>query len=127
MSIKTLLQEEIENELDKLATMEPGSEKYKATVSGLSQLMDRAIELEKLEDACVDKEVTRKSEELWREQQAKSETKDRIVRNIIGAAGVVLPLIVTIWGTNKCLKFEEEGTITTHMGRGFIQRLFPKK
>jgi hypothetical protein len=61
-----------------------------------------------------------------KEQQMREDRKDRIVKNIIGAAGVVLPLVVTIWGTTVSLKFEETGTITTHSGRNFVQRLFRK-
>lgn len=118
---------EIDEEFDKLATMEPGSEKYKTTVDGLTKLMDRAIEIRKIDADCEDKAATRESEQKLKEQQMREERTDRIVKNVIGAAGVVLPLIVTIWGTKISLKFEETGTITTQMGRGFIQRLFHKK
>ena len=55
------------------------------------------------------------------------EKKDRLVKNIITAAGIVLPLVITVWGTKVSLKFEEEGTFTTIMGRGFINKLLPKK
>lgn len=127
MSIESLLHTEIESEFEKLSTMEPGSEKYRTTVDGLSKLMDKAIEIEKVDIDCKDKAAARESEQLLKEQQMKDEKKDRIVKNIIGAAGVVLPLVVTIWGTKVSLKFEETGTITTQMGRGFIQRLFHKK
>ena len=127
MSIKTMLYDEIETEFDKLATMEPGSEKYKTTVDGLTKLMDRAIEIEKVENDCEDKSATRESDQQMKLQQLKDEKKDRVVKNAIGVAGIVLPLVVTIWGTKVSLKFEETGTVTTQMGRGFIQRLFHKK
>ena len=126
MSIDSLLYTEIETEFDKLSTMEPGSEKHRTTVDGLTKLMDRAIEIERIDIDCKDKAAARESEQLLKEQQMKDEKKDRIVKNIISAAGVVLPLVVTIWGTKVSLKFEETGTITTQMGRGFIQRLFKK-
>jgi hypothetical protein len=127
VNVETLLYEEIETEFDKLSTMEPGSEKYKATVDGLSKLMDRAIEIERLDADCREKTVTRESEQEMKLQQMKDDKRDRLIKNIIGVAGIILPLAVTIWGTKVSLKFEEEGTITTNMGRGFIQRLFPKK
>jgi hypothetical protein len=57
----------------------------------------------------------------------KDEKKDRLFKNIISAAGVVLPLIVTIWGTKVSMQFEKEDSFTTIMGRGFIQKLLPKK
>ena len=127
MNMETLLYDEIETEFEKLRTTEPGSEKYKVTVDGLTKLMDRAIEMEKVSNDCDDKAKARESEELMKQQQLKDEKKDRLVKNLISAAGIVLPLIVTIWGTKVSLKFEEEGTFTTIMGRGFVNKLLPKK
>lgn len=127
VNIETLLYDEIETEFDKLSKLDPGSNEYKATVDGLTRLMDRAIEIEKVDIDCKDKEATRESEQLLKEQQMSEDKKDRLIKNIISAAGVVLPLIVTIWGTKVSLKFEEEGTFTTIMGRGFINKLLPKK
>ena len=55
------------------------------------------------------------------------ERKDRLVRNGITIASIVIPTAVTIWGTLKSFKFEETGTVTTTIGRGFINKLIPKK
>ena len=55
------------------------------------------------------------------------EKKDRLIRNCISAAGIIIPSLLTIWGTFKTFKFEQEGTVTTIMGRGFINKLLPKK
>lgn len=60
-------------------------------------------------------------------QQMDEERKDRWIRNSLTAAGILIPSLITIWGTCKSLKFEETGTITTMAGRSFINRLFPKK
>lgn len=127
VNIENLLYDEIETEFDKLSQLEPGTEQHKMAVDTLTKLMDRAIELDKVEIECKDKDVTRKSEQLLKEQQMKDEKKDRLVKNIIGAAGVVLPLIVTIWGTKVSMRFEKEDSFTTIMGRGFVQKLLPKK
>ena len=127
MNIETLLYDEIETEFDKLSKMEAGSDQYKVTLDGLTKLMDRAIEIEKVDIDCKEKEEARISEQLSKQQQMNDDKKDRLIKNIIGAAGVVLPLLVTIWGTKVSLKFEETGTITTPAGRNFIQRLFSKK
>ena len=127
VNIENLLYDEIETEFDKLNQLEPGTEQHKAAADTLTKLMDRAIELEKVESESKDREIVRESEQSLKEQQLKDEKKDRLVKNIIGAAGVILPLIVTIWGTKVSLKFEEEGTFTTIMGRGFVNKLLPKK
>lgn len=127
MNIETLLYDEIETEFEKLRTTECGSEQYKVTVDGLTKLMDRAIEMEKVNNDCEDKAATRESEQNFKSQQLADDKKDRLIKNIISASGVVLPLILTIWGTKVSLEFEKEGTFTTIMGRGFINKLLPKK
>ena len=127
MSIKTLLEVEIEDQFDKLSEMEKGSDEYKATVDSTIKLTDRMIELEKLEDERLDKEQSRKFDSELKLSEVKEDRKDRIIKNCISVAGIVLPIIVTVWGTKTSLKFEEEGTITTSIGRGFINKLLPKK
>ena len=127
VNIETLLYEEIDTEFEKLSQLEPGTEQHKVAADTLAKLMDRAIEMDRIESESEDRAETRESELRLKEQQLADEKKDRWWKNIIGAATVVLPLVVTIWGTNKSLKFEEEGTVTTPIGRGFIQKLLPKK
>lgn len=58
---------------------------------------------------------------------AEDERKDRKIKNCITVGGIVLPIIVTIWGTYKTFEFEREGTVTTILGRGFFGKLLPKK
>ena len=127
MEIKTILLEEIEDELNDLAGLDLGSDEYKAGVDGVAKLMDRAIEMEKMDREAKDKVDERENENLHRKTQDKLETRDRLIKNCIAVAGIVIPTVVTIWGTNKSLKFEEDGTVTTIMGRGFINKLLPKK
>jgi hypothetical protein len=127
MSIETLLHEEIQDEFEELGKMEVGTEKYKTAVDGLTKLCDRAIELEKLKTEMELKQDQQNVDAELRAEQLKDERKDRVVKNSLTAAGIVIPTAVTIWGTLKSIKFEETGTITTIMGRGFIQKLLPKK
>ena len=100
MEIRELLNSEIQDEFERLGEMEIGSESYKATVDGVTKLVDRAIELEKSDIELQEKR-----------KQMREEKVDRWVKN----------------GTLVTLKFEEKGTVTTIMGRGFINKLFPKK
>lgn len=127
MNMETLLYDEIETEFEKLRSTEYGSEEYKVTVDGLTKLMDRAIEMEKVANDCKDKAATRESEQAVKLQQLEDSKKNRFVSVLNTAVSVGLPLIVTIWGTKVSLKFEEEGTFTTIMGRGFINKLLPRK
>ena len=127
MKIETLLNEEIQDEFKNLKEMELGTEDYKTTVDGLVKLVDRAIEIDKLNINAQDKIDSREIEVDLKQQQINDDKQDRKIRNAIAIAGIVIPTIVTVWGTFKSLKFEKEGTVTTIMGRGFIQKLLPNK
>lgn len=121
--VKTLLNEEIQMELENLKDLEMGTDEHKISVDLITKLLDREIELKKLEN----EESKRVEDNDFKKFQAKEENKDRLIRNGLTAAGIVIPTIVTIWGTLKTLKFEETGTVTTMMGRGFVNKLLPKK
>lgn len=109
----TKLREEIDEKLDKLKDMDPSTKEYSTAVEGVTKLMDRIIEIEKL-----DTSVTHN------ENQMKEDRKARWIKNLIDIGAIVLPLGVTIWGAKTSLKFEETGTVTTGVGRKFIDRLF---
>lgn len=116
-SIETKLHMEIEAELDKLDGIEDKTgDEFKEVSDNVVKLMDRAIEMEKL------------GYEIEKFQaQMREDQKDRLIKNCIAAAGIVIPVGLTVWGTLVSMKFEETGTITTAIGRGFINRLLPKK
>lgn len=116
MNIDELLRDEIQSELEKLKDMEVGSDEYKATVDGLTKLTDRTIEFTKIESESNDKQ-----------KQLEEDRKDRLIKNCISVAGIVIPSMITIWGTCKSFEFEKTGTITTILGRGFINKLLPRK
>lgn len=123
MNIKKTLYKEIENEFQDLSKLDVGTDEHKTSVDGLTKLLDRAIEIEKHEAEMKEREAER----FAKNSQVADEQRNRKVQNAIQGAGIVLPLMVTIWGTVKSFKFEQEGTITTIMGRGFINKLLPKK
>ena len=126
-NIETLLHEEIQDGFDALSRMERGTETHKTTVDEVAKLFDKAIEIEKLEMEAKEREKAREIEASLKRAQIEEDRKDRRVKNGIAIGGIVLPLAVTIWGTFKTFRFEETGTVTTMMGRGFINKLIPKK
>lgn len=127
MSIHRLLSEEIQSELGELKKMKVGDEEYKTTVDGLTKLVDRAIEMERIDMENQEKAKNQEIDNDFKLRQIEEERKDRFVKNCIAVAGIALPSIITIWGTVKSIEFEKEGTITTIIGRGFINKLLPKK
>ena len=116
MSVEDLIMEEIAKLSEELDGLKAGTDEYKAVADRLDKLMSKAIEMGKIN---IDAEMN--------EKQMIEERQDRWIRNGISIGGIVLPIAVTIWGTLKSLKFEESGTVTTIMGRGFINKLLPKK
>ena len=127
MEINNSLDERILETIEALNGMEQGSEEWKKTVEGLAKLLEKSNERDKFKAEQYEQSRNRRLENYWREKQAKEEKIDRWVKNGIAVAGIVIPVAVTIWGTLVSFKFEEEGTITTIMGRGFINKLLPKK
>lgn len=123
MNIETQLHDEIADELKNLRGIDVGTEEYRITVDGVAKLFGQAIEMEKLAQS---KEIQTFERDL-KLKQMREEKLDRYIRNGIAVAGIIVPVVVTIWGTYKSFEFEKEGTITTIMGRGFISKLLPKK
>ena len=126
-STKKMLHEEIESQFDGLEGIEIGSEAYRNAVDGLSKLMDREIEISKLQAEREDKLESSAIETRLKNRQLMDDKTDKIIRNGLTAAGLVITAGLTVWGTLKTFKFEETGTITSSIGRGFIQRLIPRK
>lgn len=127
MNIEHMMHEEIQSELEELSKIKLGSEEYKVTVDGITKLADRVIEMRKSDIEKEAKDRDREIDTNLKIQQMEEERKDRFIKNGIALVGIAIPTAVTIWGTLKSIEFEKEGTITTIMGRGFIQKLLPKK
>lgn len=125
--VETLLEEEITREFRVLSDLAPGNEDYKIAVEGLTKLTDRAIEIDKIKAERKEKREATNSENYYRTQQLEADNKDRLVKNVLSAVSIIGGFALTVWGTKTSIKFEETGTITTIMGRGFINKLLPKK
>lgn len=121
------LYDEINAEFEDLSKMALGTEEYKVTVDGLTKLMDRAIDMKKFETEHVERIENQKMDNYLKQKQMEEDRRDRLIKNGISITGIVIPSLITIWGTVKSMEFEKEGTITTIIGRGFINKLLPKK
>jgi hypothetical protein len=127
MNLEKKLHDEIDREISILEGMTDGTESYKAMVDGVTKLTDRAIAIDRFNAEVEEKAATQKFENELKLQQVKEERIDRIVKNCLTAVGILLPIGITVWGTKASFEFEKEGTVTTIMGRGFINKLLPKK
>ena len=119
MSIEKMLHEEITNDFEKLHDFEFGSDEYRTGADTLVKMYDRAIEMKKIE---ADVEL--------KKAEQKNENRNRLVGHILTGVTTAAGIGVTVWGTLRSFKFEETGTVTTSMGRNFINSLgkfIPKK
>lgn len=126
-SIKTALNNELLSEIEELKNAPLGTEDYKTTVDGIAKLMDRAIELKKIDIEQREKDTDRETETGLKIAQLEDDRKDRFVKNLLTAVGLVVTTGITIWGTLATFKFEEEGTVTSMIGKSFINKILPKK
>lgn len=127
MDIKELLEEEIASELDNLKPLIVGSEEHEIAVDTVLKLIDRAVELEKIEADGENKTAQREADLDVKYDQMHEDRKGRRTRTVIDILGLIIPTAVTVWGTMASFKFEKTDNITTIMGRGFINNLLPKK
>ena len=118
MEIEQLLQDEIKDELQGLSTLELGSDQYKVTTDGIAKLMDRAIEMDKLNEELHERRANRNEDLELKYRQIDAEIRDRKIKNVI---------TVAISGVGTIVKFEEVGTVTTIAGRNFINNIFKRK
>lgn len=118
--IKSLLKKEIEAEFLELEKIQIGTDDYKTSVDGITKMIDKSIEISKMEA-----DIDSKKEALYAEtdlelKKQKNEHFNKMIVNILSGASIVSGVALTIWGTYKTLKFEETGTVTTTAGRSFI-------
>lgn len=126
MSLETQLRDELSKELDGLKDLELGKEEYKVAVDGITKLYDKLLETQKFEVETDERNRNRENDDNLKREQIADSKKDCKIRYGIDIAGIVIPVILTVWGVSKSFEFEREGTITTVIGRGFIQKLLPK-
>ena len=128
--IKDKLDSEIKSLLEALSDVNPGTNEYKAGVEDVSKLIDKRNEIDKIELE-MDKQRLNEileNRKLKKEKELNDYNKKQdIIKHAISIGSIVIPVLVTVWGTYKTLKFEETGTVTTIMGRGFVNKLIPKK
>lgn len=123
MSLQINLENEINARFEEIEEMQVATDEYRKAVDDLSKLMDRAIELNRIDQTAYDKEKDRQVQ-----LECKSaEVAEKRRENVVNIAGIITGAVLTVWGTVKSLKFEETGSITTSIGRGFINKLLPKK
>ena len=127
MNVKDLLTKRIEELINSMEDMDVGSDEYKKASEALTRLLDKLNEMDRNDYEYWDKEKSREMEKDLKLKQLKSEQRDHIVKNCLTAFTAISGIVLTVWGTKASFEFEKTGSVTTIMGRGFINNLLPKK
>ncbi len=129
MSIKTQLEDEIRDEFEALRKIEVGSDTYRATVEGLTKLVDRKIEMDKAEVDARERIIKRNDDNEFKEMQLADDRKDRAIKNGLTLATLVITTGTTIWGILKSLKieFKDNEMITSTVGKELMKKVIPFK
>lgn len=129
MSIKTQLEDEIREEFEALRKIEVGSDTYRATVEGLTKLVDRKIEMDKVEVDARERVIKRNDDNEFKEMQLADDRKDRTIKNGLTVATLVITTGTTIWGILKSLKieFKDNEMITSTVGKELMKKVISFK
>lgn len=111
MTNEQMLHEEIEKGFKALSKLEKGSKEYEAAVEAQTKLLDRAIEIDRLN-----------IEHEEKQRQFDEEKKDRRWKNGIAIGTAATGLFTTFFWCREYLRFEETGAISTQGGRKMLDR-----
>jgi hypothetical protein len=121
--VKTLLDGEIKERLKELSEVDSNAEEYKTAVDGVTKLMDRKIEMDKLEIERIDKIDNKELEYDLKMRQIKEDKTNRWTRDVTNWVNLGIGAGMFIWGTIASINFEREGTFTTTAGRNNVKRV----
>ena len=111
LDYKELLDEKILTELKGLDSIADPKD-YEEKVNYIATMIEKSIELEKMNDG--------KKNDKWK---FAIDIGDKLIGHTITIVGLGLNLAVIIWGTKVTLEFEETGSVTSLVGRGYIQAI----
>ena len=115
MEIKSKLEEVISLKLEEAKVTE--SEAGKRAVDDVAKLTNCLIEIQKMEN-----------DEETRKEDQNQQTKKERWQNGIAIAGIAVPATISLVGIYKTFKFDDAGgIISSTLGRGFLNKIVPKK
>ena len=123
MGVKTLVTQEICDQITELGKMEVGTETSKTAINGVGVLMDKAIDLEKLEIDRQKIELESAKVEIERDK-VELDRKDKKIKNQLAIGTAIVGAGITVGMGLLAFVYEERGTITTKAGNKFVDRAF---
>lgn len=108
---RDLLMSDYNNVNDLLKVVEPNDEKHGKLMKERDDIRNELIKLD---------EVEMKREEI------EAENKREKIRNGITIGTFVVSSAIGIWAVVKTFRFDQDGTVTSTLGRGILSGIIPK-
>lgn len=122
VNVENLLYDAIGEGFENYRQEELGSEKRRAAHNETTQLLDRAIELERIESEREEKAAARESEKVLKERQMKFDKRKAVADIVVGVGTLVANMVFTGVVIKKSMDFERTDTFTSTVGRDYAKR-----
>lgn len=129
MNVEKGLMDVIEARLTFQPEIEMGTDEDRISTEGTAKLIQEYREVARLEIEREQKEKAQEQEYNLKVMQMENDRKDKMIDRGITIAGGIGSVAVLVWGTLKTFQFEKNGTVTSKVGKLFIEsfRHFIKK
>lgn len=122
MSIRNELSTEFSSQLKEVNKMEVGTEEYKIAMDGITKMVDRIIELDKIEAENNFKYESFDKENEFKRIQMRRDFRDKMIKNVIDGTKVIGGFGLTAWAFVASINFEKEGHLfSTEGGRAVLK------
>lgn len=128
--IKSLLRQEIKDEISDLGNIEQGTEEYETSVNGIARLTDKLVDLERLdqeqrkmefEKTKFEKEkIEKEKDQILKRQEIESNNKNQLRNSIVNIGIFTVSAGITLWTVLMTWGYEESGTIGSTAGKKAI-------
>lgn len=124
MSVKKMLAEEIESKIESLKDLDHGSEEYHKGIDDVSKMLDKYIDMDKIDREYRDREDSRINENANKALERRSDRIERVLKYGLSGLTFGVSIFVTLWINKDSKMFEQEGyTHTTEAGRLSTRKL----
>ena len=89
MSIKTMLNDEIRSEIEEVGNLQVGSDEHKTAIEALAKLLDKYVDMDKLDLEYQDKYSSHEDEMELKEKQFEDDKRDKRIKNILTGDSVI--------------------------------------
>ncbi len=124
---RSLLEEAIRAEIERLESLDSGSQEHTTAVDSVTKLYKLKLEEDRNTYEHLDNIKIREIDQKSKTAQMEESVKDRYFRFGMAAAELVLPLMFYGVWMRRGFKFEQDGTFTSQTFRGLFSRFRPTK